>query len=110
MISKIPPMWKKYGMIILGCLIYAVGMNWFVAPLGLFSAGCVGYAQLITHLIDEVVELGDLNLYGIIFMVLNIPLFFVAWKGVDRKFFFKTVIGVAGISILQPLFRGLPSL
>ena len=69
MIGKIPSAWKKYGMIILGCLLYAVGMNWFVAPLGLFSSGCVGYAQLITYLIGSVIELGELNLYGIIFLI-----------------------------------------
>lgn len=101
--NKLMPEWKKYGMILIGTIIYAVGMNWFITPLNLFSSGCVGYAQLITRLIGRVVELGDFNLYGIIYMLLNIPLFVMAWKSIDHKFFVKTLIGVGGISFFSTI-------
>lgn len=97
MLEKIPKTWKKVGMILLGCLIYAVGMNTFITPLNLCSGGGVGVAQLITYF------LGNPNLYGIMYLLINIPLFVLAWKGIDKNFFVKTAIGVGAISIFATI-------
>ena len=97
MLEKIPKTWKKIGMILLGCLIYAVGMNTFITPLNLCSGGGVGVAQLITYF------LGNPNLYGIMYLLINIPLFVLAWKGIDKNFFVKTAIGVGAISFFATI-------
>ena len=103
MIDKIPKTWKKVGMILLGCMIYAIGMNTFISPLKLCSGGGVGVAQVITYFIGSFVDLGDFNLYGIMYLLINIPLFVLAWKGIDKNFFVKTAIGVGAISIFATL-------
>ena len=35
--------------IIVGCLIYAVGLNVFIIPMNLYSGGAVGLAQLLSY-------------------------------------------------------------
>lgn len=98
MLEKIPSLWKNMLLILLGTFFYGTGMNCFVTPCGLFSGGGVGLAQLITYLVGEV-DFGFLNLYGVVYMLINIPLFFLAWKSVGRKFFVKTLAGAGGISL-----------
>lgn len=102
MSSKIPSIWKKVGLIIFGSFLYGAGMNLFLTPLGLFSGGAVGLAQLITTFTGDL-DLGVINLYGIIYMLINLPLLIMAWKSVGKKFFIKTLAGAGGISLFIAL-------
>ncbi len=94
---------KNAGLIIAGSLLYALGMNLFLTPLKLFSGGGVGLAQLITLFLEQVVQAGNLNLYGIIYMLINIPLLFLAFFQIGKRFFVKTLIGSGAISIFITL-------
>lgn len=91
--------WTRILFILGGSLLYAAGMNWFIAPLHLFSGGGVGFAQLIDLLVNRIVDLRGFNLYGIVYMLINFPLLLIAYKSVGRDFFIKTLIGSAAISI-----------
>ncbi len=83
---------------IFGGLVYSIGCNIFVRPLGLFNGGVVGYSQLLTHFVEE--SLGrTTNLYAICYVVLNIPLFILAFCGISKRFFFRTILGVGSITI-----------
>ncbi len=90
--------WGKIITIIAGSALYALGMNFFITPLELYSGGGVGLAQLITLFIGQVWDMGSLNLYGIIYMIINIPLLVLAWKSLGKRFFAKTLIGSVAIS------------
>ena len=94
---------KNAGLIIGGSILYALGMNLFLTPLHLFSGGGVGLAQLITLFIEQFVDVGNLNLYGIVYMLINIPLLFLAYYQLGYKFFIKTLIGSAAISLFTTL-------
>lgn len=94
---------KNAGLIIGGSLLYALGMNLFLTPLKLFSGGGVGLAQLITLFLEQVIRVGNLNLYGIIYMLINIPLLFLAFFQIGKRFFVKTLIGSGAISIFITL-------
>lgn len=98
MIDKLQTKWTRILFIIGGSLLYAAGMNWFITPLDLYSGGGVGFAQLLNLLIGKVVDLKGVNLYGILYMLINIPLLLVAYKSVGRTFFMKTLLGSAAIS------------
>lgn len=103
MIDKLQTKWTRLLFIIGGSLLYAAGMNWFISPLDLYSGGGVGFAQLLNLLIGKVVDLGNVNLYGILYMLINIPLLLLAYKSVGRSFFMKTLLGSAAISIFITL-------
>ena len=90
---------KNAVLIIGGSLLYALGMNLFLTPLNLFSGGGVGLAQLITLFLENLIDVGNLNLYGIVYLLINIPLLFLAYFQLGRKFFIKTLIGSGAISL-----------
>ena len=99
---------KNAGLIIGGSLLYALGMNLFLTPLHLFSGGGVGLAQLITLFLEQLITVGNLNLYGIVYMLINIPLLFLAFFQIGKTFFVKTLIGSGAISLFITLIPTMP--
>ena len=65
---------------IIGAAIYAFGLNWFIVPLNLYSGGMMGIAQLIRTFLSNSfgIQSGQLNLAGIFYYVLNIPMVIIA--------------------------------
>ena len=77
-----------------GSLLFAAGVNIIILPLHLYNGTFLGIAQLIrTFLVDylKIAALSGINLDGIIFWLLNVPLFFMAWKVLGRGFFWLSV-------------------
>ena len=66
-----------------GDLIYTLGFNLLIVPVALYSGGFMGIAQLIYHFLTEIVGIyvpASLNLTGILYYVMNIPIFHVSNK------------------------------
>jgi len=86
---------------IAGMLLYAIGMNRFVVPVGLYSGGLMGFCQLIrTALIRCFPGLsGVVDIAGIIYYLLNIPLILIAVRNIGKKFVVKTVICVSAMTV-----------
>ena len=60
----------EYGMITLGCAIYALSFNWFFAPNNISMGGFTGVAQIINRFLPALPV-------GIMSIALNVPLFAV---------------------------------
>lgn len=92
---------SQVGLILAGCAVYALGLNLFILPLGLYSGGVVGLAQLLSLALEQALHgpVGTLNLYGLIYFLLNVPLLAIAWMKIGKSFLLKTVIGTIGISV-----------
>ena len=76
-------------------LIYAVGMNMFIVPAGIYSGGLMGICQLIRTLLTDYAGLKvGFDIAGLLYYVLNIPIFLFAWKKMKRKTLVKTIITV----------------
>ena len=101
--SKVVILGKNAALIVAGSLLYALGMNLFLTPLHLFSGGGIGLSQLLTLFLEKFIPVGNLNLYGIIYLLINIPLLFLAWFQIGKKFFIKTMIGSGAISLFITL-------
>ena len=93
--------WTQYAALFIGCGLYAVGLNWFIVPLGLYSGGMVGVVQLLSLGLTRLFPiLGQrLNLYGLLYLLSNVPILLLAWRQMGRKFFCKTVCGILGLSL-----------
>ncbi|MBO7336892.1 MAG: YitT family protein [Lachnospiraceae bacterium] len=91
------PVFKDF-LCVLGGFIYSFGANIFVRPLGLYNGGVIGYSQLITHFIEKAMG-RTTNLYALLYIALNIPLFVLAYKGVNRRFFLRTLLGTGSIAL-----------
>jgi len=86
--------WGRLGIAVLGSLIYALGINLFMAPLGLFTGGLMGLGQLLRSLILRLLAVESLpfDLAGVIFYAINLPILFVACRSLGQIFFRNTVI------------------
>lgn len=60
----------EYGVITLGCALYALCFNWFFQPNNISMGGFTGVGQIIHHFIPAIPV-------GVMSIVLNVPLFYL---------------------------------
>ena len=86
--------WGRLAMAVLGALIYAVGINFFVTPLGLITGGLMGLCQLIRSgiLLALHMDAPSFDFAGLILYAFNVPLLIVAYRLLGRQFFRNTLI------------------
>ncbi len=92
---------KKFIIAIFGTFLYAIGMNWFVVPLNLYSGGVMGVCQIIRTVLVTYLHMPVVNVdvAGIIYYIINIPIFILGYKCMGRLFMLKTVVCVTTMSI-----------
>ncbi|CAM3230960.1 MULTISPECIES: YitT family protein [Brevibacillus] len=84
--------------IIVGSAIMGFGINSFNIPNHLAEGGITGISILIKLLFPAIDQ-------GIVFFVLNIPLFFLGWKILGRTSFIYTILGTVSLSVFLSLFE-----
>lgn len=97
--------------ILVGNLIYAFSVNMLITPAGLYNGGFLGIAQLLRYLITQVLMIpvpASMDLSGIIYFIMNIPLFIYALKVMGIKFSSMTFVSIA-ISSLFLTFVPVPA-
>lgn len=85
-----------------GSLIFAVGVNMIVTPLNLYNGGFMGIAQLLRVFFLDFLKMNALkgiDVTGIIYFAINVPLFFFAWKVLGLPFCVKSIITVGVQSV-----------
>lgn len=87
--------------IVFGGFLYALGLNMFVIPLGLFSGGAVGMAQLICIPITRLFSTDPEKMISIVYFLLNIPLLWLAWHDIGKPFLLKTLLGILSVSLFM---------
>lgn len=88
---------ESYGLVLLGVFLYCIGVNLFIVPANLYNGGVMGIAQLLRTLLVQLFSFPDsfsLDLSGLIFFVLNLPILFIAYKDISHTFFKKTVFAI----------------
>lgn len=86
---------------IAGNLIYCFGFNMLVVPLGLYSGGFMGVAQLVTLFLTQGLHLPippEANLTGILYFAINVPLMYMGYKILGKEFAVKTLVMVGMMS------------
>lgn len=96
---------KKMLTAFAGVLIYALGLNLFLVPAGLYSGGVMGFCQVLRTLLVNYMHLplGGFDIAGIIYYLFNIPLFIMAFRSIGRYFFVKTLICVSAVTLCMSL-------
>lgn len=91
----------KLGMCMIGASLYAVGVNLFVVPAGLYTGGFMGIAQLLRTLLVNGLHLPlqNFDIAGIIYYILNVPVFVLAFTKLGKRFFVKTIITVTAMTV-----------
>lgn len=79
---------KKLLVVMIGALLGAIAMNFFLIPANVYSSGFAGTAQLISSI------LGGRISTGILLFILNIPVAILGWKKVGKSFTLYSFISV----------------
>ncbi len=84
-----------------GAAIYALGTNLFIVPSGLYSSGIMGLCQVVrTLLVDYMgLPMGNVDIAGIIYYIINIPIFVIGYRKMGKKFLLKTLVCVTVMSV-----------
>ena len=103
---------RRFGITLLGICIYSLGMNLFVVPASLYSGGVMGISQIIRTLLTQTLGLnyGDFDIAGILYYLINIPIFIVSWYKLDRMFVIKTVLAVTVMTLMLSIVPVVPLL
>lgn len=96
--------WKSIYDIIriaVGCALFALGFNLFLAPNDLNAGGLSGLAMILVKILGR-------GSVGTITAVMNLPLFALAGVKIGKKFFFGSLIGMGMSAVFLDLFALLP--
>ena len=95
---------KDLGMVLLGSFLFCFAINFFVVPNNLYTGGVLGLAQLMRSILIEVFKIKiKFDFSGIIYYLINIPLFIMAYKSIGKTFFFRTLFAVSIQAIMLSL-------
>ena len=81
----------KYLLIAIGSAVGAVGFQFFMQPNSIVSGGLTGIAQIINRLTGAPV--------GVLSIVMNVPLFVIAWKKFGSEFIIGSFVGTVFYSV-----------
>ena len=96
-------LWKllrRYAVITLGCLIYALAFNWCYAPNDIAYGGFTGVAQIL-H------SLGGFLSVGTLVFFLNLPLFLLGWRLLGGQLLVSSLYAMTISSLLIDLLAAL---
>lgn len=95
---------KNFIMGSFGMLLFAIGLNVFITPLNFFSGGIMGIAQLLR---DFALSIGipdfGIDLAGVMYWLINVPLLVLAYVSLGRTFFIRTIIMTSILSLFIAL-------
>lgn len=87
--------WFKFSKCIFGIFISSLAVNLFIVPNHLYTGGTLGFAQLIRTAIVSFLNLDlDFDISSVIYYIINVPLFLLAYKKISKTFFIRTLFSV----------------
>lgn len=90
---------RAYVEEIVGSILYSFCVVWLLQLGGFFSGGATGLSQLIVSLIEkfttsEAVKNFANNNLGTVILLVNVPLLFIGWRGVSKRFTILTIMSI----------------
>lgn len=83
---------KRIIIVILGALLNAISLNFFLITANVYASGFTGAAQLISSIFNDFVGIGIST--GILLLILNIPVLILGWFKVGKGFTIYSIISV----------------
>ena len=96
--KKIRRIVYNFAVMLAGCLLSAIAINAFYLPLQLTTGGFVGIASIIYQ-----VTKGNMLSVGTIVLIVNIPVFLIAWKVLGFRIIPRSLICTILYSVITDL-------
>lgn len=93
---------KKYFLILLGSVIFAAGLEFFLIPNEILDGGVVGISMLVQYYFNLPL--------GIFIFILNIPFLYLGYKQIGKDFTIASIFGVIALSVMTAVFHPYPPL
>jgi uncharacterized membrane-anchored protein YitT (DUF2179 family) len=97
---------KKVLIVLIGALLNAIAMNFFLIPADVYASGFTGVSQLIFRISEDYFPFTIST--GISLFLLNIPVTILAWKKVGRSFTIYSFLSVFLMSLfleIVPIYK-----
>lgn len=88
---------KKYVLIIIGSVIFAAGLEFFLIPNNILDGGVIGISIILEHYIKIPL--------GLFIFVLNIPFLYLGYKQIGKGFAIASAFGIVVLSVMTAVFR-----
>ncbi len=103
--------YKDVLKVLIGSFMFCYSVNVFIVPNNLYTGGVLGIAQLIRSIIIDVFKFNiTYDFSGILYYIINIPLFYIAYKYISKPFFVRTIFAVTIQSLMLSLIPTNPLL
>ncbi|MCI5138998.1 MAG: YitT family protein, partial [Candidatus Electrothrix sp. AR1] len=89
---------RDIGLLCLGGVLCAVGVNSILIPHNFVTGGITGIALIVYKIFPSLDP-------GMIYFVFNLPLFALAWMVVGRRFFVYSILGTVALSVSLLFFH-----
>ncbi|EFR30906.1 YitT family protein [Eremococcus coleocola] len=86
-------------LILFSSLCFGVSLNLFLIPGHIYSGGLIGFAQLVTYALENLLPQPIMVQTGTIYFLMNIPVIILSWVQLGRKFTLLTLVVVAVSSL-----------
>ena len=87
--------WFKFTKCIIGIFISSLAINLFIVPNNLYTGGILGLSQLIRTMLVSIFKFNfNFDISSIIYYLINVPLFLIAYKRISKTFFIRTLFAV----------------
>ena len=99
-------MLSRIALVLGGNLLFAIGINVIITPMNLYSSGFTGMSMLLRMLLVEVLhvpQIPGVDYLGIIYWIINMPLFVLAYKALGKEFCITTIISIGIASLCMSL-------
>lgn len=95
--KKVREVVKKYAIICVGSIVFALSFDWFFAPNLIAMGGVTGLAQILNKLLPVLPV-------GVIVAVMNIPLFWAGWRYIGKELLISSLVAMIISSAAIDLF------
>ena len=83
---------NEFLMATFGLCLYCLSIKLFIVPNNLYNGGIMGLSQILRTIILKIKDINfNFDIATIIYYLINIPLFIVAYKKMGKNFFFRTL-------------------
>lgn len=90
--------WLRLAMGVFGGILMAAGINLIIVPQGMYSGGLYGLCQVVRTLIVTNTGLEtSVDLAGVLYLLVNIPLILLAWRSLGREF----ILGMTVVTVVN---------
>ncbi len=93
---------QKYTILLVGALIAAAGLEFFLVPNSIIDGGVVGISIIVSFITGLPI--------GIFTFLLNIPFLFIGYKQIGKTFVITSLFSITSFSIFTLIFHPIPGL